>query len=80
MDEKLATGASSGHGARWSPCHGYGTEKLGFGTVNARTLRGREEKVVDMGVRTIAHRTIAHRTIAHIISLIETIAHSDDRS
>ena len=26
MDEKLATGASGGHGARWPPCHGYGTE------------------------------------------------------
>ena len=32
------------------------------------------------GVWTIAHRTIAHRTIAHTISLIGTIAHSDDRS
>ena len=22
MDEKLATGASGGHGAKWPPCHG----------------------------------------------------------
>ena len=42
MDEKLATDASGGHGARWLPCHGYGTEgeKLRIGTVNVGTLRG----------------------------------------
>ena len=43
MDEKLAPGASGGHGARWPPCHGYGTErkKLRIETVNVETLRGR---------------------------------------
>ena len=50
MDEKLAPGASGGQGARWPPCHGYGTEgeKLRIGTVNVGTLRGREGEVVDM--------------------------------
>ena len=50
MDEKLAPGVSGGHGARWPPCYGYGTEgeKLRIGTVNVGTLRGREGEVVDM--------------------------------
>ena len=50
MDEKLAHGASGGHGARWPPCHGYGTEgeKLRIGKVNVGTLRGKEREVVDM--------------------------------
>ena len=50
MDEKLATGASGGHDARWPPCHGYGTEgeKLRIGTVNVGTLRGRVGEFVDM--------------------------------
>ena len=54
MDEKLVTGASDGHGARWPPCHGYGTggEKLRIGTVNVATLRGMKEEVVDVVKRT----------------------------
>ena len=50
MDEKLTTGASGCHGARWPLCHGYGMEreKLRIGTVNVGTLRGREGEVVDM--------------------------------
>ncbi len=41
MDEKLATAASGGHGARWRPCHGYGTkgERLRVGS-KCRDIEG----------------------------------------
>ena len=53
MVEKLATGTSAGHGARWPACHGYGTkgERLRIGTVNVGTLRSREREVVDLAKR-----------------------------
>ena len=46
MDENLAPVASGGHGARWLPCHGYGTEgeKLSY----YGKCRDIEGEVVDM--------------------------------